>query len=285
MDALTTCRDILSRSGSSFATAFRLLPQVPRDAMTAFYAYCRLIDDAVDDAPTAEAATLEIAAWRERLRLLRIGQPDHPVTIALHDAMNRVPIRHDHLELILDGVEMDLTQSRYATYEELYRYCYRVASAVGLVVISILDELDDDTERYAELTGQAVQLTNILRDVAADARLGRVYLPAEEMRCFGVREETLLAGQDDKHLRGLLRFQGARAHHLYALAQSALPPSRRRALYFPESLRHTYERLLRRLEERDYDVFRGRVRVSTFEKVSVALRHRFHPQVWMEPHR
>ncbi len=282
MDALTHCRDILNQSGSSFATAFRVLPPLPRDAMTAFYAYCRLVDDAVDDAPDEDEAARQVQTWREHLHRLRLGQPDHPVTIALDEMMTQVPIRHEHLDLILDGVEMDLRQDRYETYEDLYQYCYRVASAVGLVVVSILGELDDDTERYAELTGQAVQLTNIIRDVGADAKLGRIYLPLTELERFGVSEEQLLEGRDYENLRALLRFQGARASHLYALAQASLPSARRHALYFPEALRSTYKRLLDKLIDEDFTVMHQRVSIGTLEKLSVALRHRLHPQAWTE---
>ena len=176
MDPLTACREILSHSHSNFAPAFAILPREQRDALTAFYAFCRVVDDAVDGAGDRTSARRALKEWEERLETVRTGEATEPVCVALGWAIERFGIRFDHLRLILAGVGQDLCVTRYETFSDLYEYCYRVASAVGLVCVTVLGEKGPAVEAYAELTGIGVQLTNILRDVAEDARLGRVGL-------------------------------------------------------------------------------------------------------------
>jgi phytoene synthase len=275
--ALQTCRDILGRSGSSFALAFRVLPPAQRDAMTAFYAFCRQVDDAIDEAPEPAAGRRALCGWQRRLAELAAGRPAAaPVDQALAWAVARFGIQTEHLSLILEGVERDLQPVRLQHFEALYEYCYRVASAVGLVCVTICHRRSPAIELYAELTGIAVQLTNILRDVDGDAAAGRIYLPLEDLRAFGLQPADLLAGRDGPARRRLLRFQARRAEHYYRLAAAALPPADRHALFFAETLRLTYQRLLHQLQGADFAAG-ARVALGTPTKLAIALRRRLHP--------
>lgn len=280
--ALDACRHILARSGSSFATAFRILPAARRDALTTFYAFCRLVDDEVDGACRPEDARRQIARWRERVTALPAVREPHPVVEGLSWAMQRFPLRAEHLWLVLDGVEQDLEPRRYATFEDLYAYCYQVASSVGLVCVSVLAGPDAPrAETYAELTGVAVQLTNVLRDVGEDARRGRVYLPQEDLRAFGVEEAELAAGRASPAVERLLRFEGRRAAEYYELAGAALPPGLGPRLFFAEALRETYRRLLGRIEAERWPVLERRVTLGALEKAGIALRRRLDPRTFV----
>jgi phytoene synthase len=285
MDPLTACREILRRSGSNFAPAFAVLPREQRDAMTAFYAFCRVVDDAVDCSENPASACRVIRNWRGRIDAIGGGGDGDPVCLALGGVIRRYGVRREHLNLILDGVEQDLHVRRYGTFAELYEYCYRVASAVGLVCVTILGENGGGIEVYAELTGIAVQLTNILRDVAEDARRDRIYLPSEDLRRFGVREADLLGGRTVPGMKDLLRFQAARARQFFEMSDAALPPSARGRLFFAEALKEIYRRLLDRLCEEDLPVFGTRVSVGKGEKVAIVLKHRFSPSTLLEAFR
>ncbi len=282
MDAMSECRRVLARSGSTFALAFRLLPPAQRDAMTAFYAYCREVDDAVDGV-APRAARAAVGEWRRRVAAVYEGVPEDPVSQALAWAARRFGIRREHLELVLDGVESDIGASSPQGFQDLYEYCYRVASSVGLVCVTVLGDTSEDACRYAELTGVAVQLTNILRDVGEDAAMGRVYLPAEDLKAFGVRQGDVLGRRMTPALRRLLAFEARRAGHFYDLGRAALPSRSRRRLFFAEALRDTYRALLDRLEGMGFPVFDRRVGVGTGRKVAIALRHRLHPATWLAP--
>lgn len=274
-DALRECRQILKESGSSFALAFRVLPAEQRDAMTAFYAFCRRLDDDVDDAPDPETARHTAMVWTRRVAELAAGRPDKdPVSQALAWAMSRFPIKAAHLALITEGTGWDLTRTRYATFGDLHDYCYRVATAVGLVVLAVTDPSGPTRPRYADLTGTAVQLTNILRDVGVDAAMGRIYLPREDLEAFSVTEDDILERRMTDGLGALLRFEGARARHLHDLAAASLSAADRRALFFPETLRDTYRLLLDRLVEEDFPVFEAPVRIGKPARIALALRHR-----------
>lgn len=278
---LASCRQILRKSGSSFDLAFRILPADQRDALTAFYAFCRQVDDAVDDAPGPQVARFEIAAWRKRLADLYAGRPDGPVALALADGVARFGIRREHLELILDGVEQDLDVIRYPRFEDLYEYCYRVASAVGLVCVSVVGRLTPEVELYSELTGIAVQLTNILRDVGEDASRGRIYLPLQDLDSFGVAERDLLAGRRSAQLDRLMRFEARRTRHFYRMAEAALPPSDRHRLFFAEALRETYLELFELLQRSGLDAFGRRVSIGSGAKLAIALKRRLHPATFL----
>lgn len=277
MDSLTTCREILSRSQSNFAPAFTVLPREQRDALTAFYAFCRVVDDAVDNAGDRASARRALREWEERLESVNTGEATEPVCIALGWAIERFGISLEHIRLILDGVGQDLHVTRYETFSDLYEYCYRVASAVGLVCVTVLGEKGPEVEAYAELTGIGVQLTNILRDVAEDARAGRIYLPREDLRLFGVREDDLLGGRTNPRVSALLRFEAVRAREFYTMSDAALPPGARHRLFFAEALKEIYRRLLERICEEDFPVFTTRVSIGKREKIAIVLKHRLAP--------
>ncbi len=283
--AIYACRRILQESGSSFATAFRILPHEQRNAMTVFYAFCRQVDDAVDAAENSEEAVRAVAAWRFRLKSVFEDNPESEVCNALRWVVDRFGVQRQHLELVLDGVEQDLTVVRYQSFAQLYEYCYRVASAVGLVCVTILGERTADVDLYAELTGIAVQLTNVIRDVGEDAGLGRIYLPGEDLQAFGVAEDDIMLGRMTMKLKRLLRFEASRAEHFYGLAESAITRGQRHGLFFPEALRETYRRLLTRMIEEDFPVFSTRVSVGKGEKIGIALKHRLHPVTLVRGHR
>ncbi|MBL6974257.1 MAG: presqualene diphosphate synthase HpnD [Deltaproteobacteria bacterium] len=281
MDPMKACREILRRSGSTFAPAFRVLPSDQRDAMTAFYAFCREVDDAVDGAEDPSAALQVLDDWRRRVAGVYEDRPGDPVSLALRWSADRFSIRREHLDLVLDGVEQDLTKSRYGTFDELYEYCYRVASAVGLVCVTVLGDRSDDAGLYAELTGIGVQMTNILRDVGEDAAMGRIYLPMEDLRAFGVAPKDILRQRMTEGLKRLLRFEALRARQYYDMAGAALPPESRHRLFFAEILRETYRELLEMLEGADFQVFERRVSVGKARRMGIALRRRLHPATWL----
>ena len=281
MDSIAACRRILKRSGSSFALAFHILPTERRDAMTAFYAFCREVDDAVDKASDADSARRSLAAWKDRIPLIYEGRATDPVGRALAWSARRFGIRREHLELVLAGVEQDLGVRRYETFAELYEYCYRVASAVGLVCVTVLGETSPEVELYAEMTGIAVQLTNILRDVGEDAGQGRIYLPMEDLRAFGAGEDDLLNHRMTERIKKLLRFEAQRTWQFYNMSEAALPPQSRHRLFFAEALRETYLRLLERLCAEDFPVFSKRISVGKREKLAIALKRRFHPATFL----
>lgn len=280
--ALAHCRQVLQRSGSSFALAFWLLPAGPRAAMTAFYAFCRLVDDAVDEAPDLDSARRRLELWRRRLDdIFTGGRPTHPVSRALALAVTRYGIRRQYLQWLLDGVEQDLVQDRYQTFSQLGEYCFRVAGTVGLVCLSVMGVEGARARRYAELSGLAVQMTNIIRDLGEDARRGRIYLPLEDLRRHKVSEEDLLQGRDLPAVRRLLAFQVERTRTIYRMASAWLPARERGRLFFAEALRHTYRQLLEQVAGLGTRVFDNRARLGKGRKLAIALRHRLLPaQLW-----
>jgi phytoene synthase len=260
--AYAACTRIATASGSSFRHAFRLLPSERRRALDALYAFCRVVDDAADEGGGVAA----VAAWRAELADAVAGRPRHPVMRALTDAVMRFRIPVRHLEDIVIGVEMDLVQRRYATFEELRRYCYHVASAVGLATIPILGCGSPQSAAYAEALGIALQLTNVLRDVAEDAERGRIYLPCADLERFGVAERDLFTHARTDAFAALVRFECDRARGFYAAARAAVSTEDRRALATAEAMRLVYQRLLRRIAADPGAVFGPRLRVPGWEK-------------------
>jgi phytoene synthase len=259
------------KSRSNFFYAFLCLPRRQREAIYAVYAFCRIVDDAVDLGQDREAQRRELARWRGELARVYGGAPEHPAAQRLQQAIRTFPIPRSVLEEIIAGVEMDLDHARYETFEELYPYCYRVASAVGLACIEIFGYRDPRARDYAVDLGVALQLTNILRDVQADARAGRVYLPQEELRRFGVTAEDLAAGRYTPGFVELMAGQATRAHQYYERAWAALPEADARGLFAAEIMGRTYFALLRALEARRFHVFGGRVSLPAHTKLGIAL--------------
>lgn len=266
---------ITQRSGSNLALAFILLPKEKRLAMSALYAFCREVDDVADEEsrPVAERAR-QLAAWREDIRKACTGgQPEFPVNRELQPVIARYRMPFAHFDELIQGVEMDLTTHRYATWAELEKYCYRVASLVGLLSIEIFGYQNPRCKDYAVSLGQALQLTNILRDVRTDAERGRIYLPLEELRRHGVTEAEILGFAYTPKFRLLAESAATRARNYYRLAREALPPEDRRAMVAAELMGAVYWRLLQKLEARHFDVLGPQLtRVSKPHKIFLILR-------------
>jgi len=280
-DAYAYCRRVTQKSSSNFYHAFRLLPAERHNALCALYAFCRFLDDIADqperviehkqtDNKTEKLAIL-LQTWREELRSCYEGNPYHPISQALTDVVRRFPIRQEHLAGIIDGVEMDLRQTRYHTFAELYDYCYHVASLVGLVCIEIFGYHNFAARDYAVNLGVAFQLTNILRDVREDACRDRIYLPAEDLDRFGYSEQELCAGVYNDAFVRLMTFEAARAREYYNRAVSHLAAEDRRTLAAAEAMRLIYRRLLDKLAARHFDVFDARVTLATTGKIGLVF--------------
>ena len=265
--AYAECGRIVRASGSSFHQAFRLLPDERRRSLEALYAYCRVVDDAADDGGDAAAA---VARWREELARVLAGTPTLPVGVALADSIARFAIPPQHLGEILDGVAMDVVPQRFATFAELRRYCYLVASAVGLATIPIFGCRDPRSRDYAEALGIALQLTNITRDIAEDAERGRVYLPQEDLRRFGYSERDLFTHTRNDAFRSLVAFECARAREFYGAARAALTPTDRRALAPAEGMRLVYSRVLGKIAADPDALFGPQIRLPKWQKAALA---------------
>src|SRR5579875_3336961 len=266
------CEQLTRRQAGNFYHAFRLLPTPPRRAMCALYAFLRVADDLTDGPQALADKRRALAEWRRQLEDALVGVYAHPLHPAFHHTVKHYGIPRRCLDDVLDGVGMDLDTDRYDTFADLYRYCYRVASAVGLACIHIWGFRDARAPFYAEAAGIALQLTNILRDLAEDAARGRVYLPQEDLQRFGYSVADLEQGCWDERFRALMRFQVERARSYYEaaapLAQLLGPTGR---AVFLVMLR-TYRGLLEAIVQRDYDVFRGRVRLSRWRKLWLAAQ-------------
>jgi phytoene synthase len=265
------CAAITRRSSSNFYYAFMLLPAERRQALYSVYAFCRFVDDIADDQSVGHPAEL-LNRWREELERVFNGSPAYPISRALAHNVRRFAIPRRYFEEIIDGVEMDLGRTRYASFEELRLYCYRVASAVGLVCIEIFGYRHPRTREYAENLGIAFQLTNIIRDLSEDAARGRIYLPLEDLAKFGVTEDQVLRGVDTVELRRLLEFEVARARSFYALAEQALSAEDRAAMVCAEAMRSIYRALLERIASRGCGVVGRRYRLSTPRKLYLVGR-------------
>ncbi len=269
------CRTLTKASRSNFTYAFLVLPRAQRDALYAIYAFCRISDDVVDEeaGPTGifgASPKERLDAWRAEVDALFSGAPTHPVTCRLQQVLHAFPIPRRCFDELLNGVEMDLRQSRYATFAELEQYCYRVAGVVGLMCIEVFGYRDPATRVYAERLGTAFQLTNILRDLARDAAVGRIYLPLEDLTRFGYPEADLLAQRRTPAFTSLMRFEAGRAHEFYRAAAQALPRADRAHMLPAEIMRAIYFRLLQKIEARAYDVFTERIRISPLQRLLVA---------------
>ena len=273
------CQAVTRRAGSNFYWGFRLLPGERRRGLTAVYAFCRAADDIADEPGVTATPARLIARWRDELHAAYAGRPRHPIGVALADTVARFAVPREHFDAVVDGVEMDLERTRYERWEgDLADYCYRVASAVGLIAIEIFGYSNPSARDYAVNLGQAFQLTNILRDVAEDAARGRIYLPREDFDRFGCDEADVLAGRCTEPFRRLMAFECARAGEYYGRARFSLAEEDRPSLAAAEAMRLIYEQLLRRVMFRRYDVFGPRVRLTSAEKAALAIA------AWARPH-
>ena len=265
-----------AQSGSSFYYAFMFLTPPKRAAITAFYAFCREVDDVVDDMIDHGVAASKLAWWRQEVASAFAGQPTHPVTQALMPHAQSHGITAAHLAAVIDGCQMDLEQTRYLDFAGLQRYCHLVAGIVGEVAATIFGRSSEQTVRYAHTLGQALQLTNIIRDVGDDARRGRIYLPMDEMQRFDVKASEILLrqapwGYSDR-FTALMRYQAERAHRTYEEAFGLLPDADRDAQRPGLMMANIYRTLLREIEGDGFRVLHQRTSLTPIRKLWIAAR-------------
>jgi 15-cis-phytoene synthase len=271
-DSYAACERLARREAGNFYHAFRLLPRSQRRAMCALYAFMRMADDLSDGPEPVEEKRRRLDDYREQLDLALAGKPTLELHPAFADTVHAYRIPRQYLIDVIDGVCMDLESVRFDTFADLYPYCYRVASAVGLCCIHIWGFDGAEAKSHAEAAGIAFQLTNILRDLAEDAARGRIYLPREDLIAFGYTEEQLVRGERDERFRLLMQFQVDRARLFYNGAQplsAALRPAGRAVF---QVMARTYRGLLEEIVHRDYDVFSARVRVDHWRKLWFVLQ-------------
>jgi phytoene synthase len=266
------CERLARRCAANFYHGFRLLPDDQRWGLCALYAFLRVADDIADGPGDPDEKRLRLAAWRADFDDALAGRDRHPLHPALRHTVRRFAVPRAYLDAVLDGVDMDQEATRYATFADLHRYCWRVASAVGLACIHIWGYDGEEARTHAEAAGVAFQLTNILRDLGEDAARGRIYLPQDELARFGYDEAALAGGVRDERFAALMQFQAARAYSFYEaarpLAARLHPPGR--AVFLV--LLHTYRGLLDAIVGGGFDVFRSRVRLSTWRKLWLTAR-------------
>ena len=266
------CQQKAASSGSSFYYSFLFLPPERRRAITALYAFCREVDDVVDEGMDSQIAASKLAWWRAEVGNLFAGSPQHPVTRALEPHRDKYGISAARLNEIIDGMEMDLRQTRYLDWAGLERYCYHVASVVGLLAAGIFGYRDARTLDYAKNLGIAFQLTNIIRDVGEDARKNRVYLPVEDLQRFGVPAADILQAKETPAFRSLMEFQAERARRYYQNAMSALPAQDRRAQRPGLIMAAIYRTLLDEIQRGGFHVLTQRTSLTPLRKFWIAWR-------------
>ena len=266
------CQQKAAASGSSFYYSFLFLPAERRRAITALYAFCREVDDVVDETSDTQLAATKLAWWRVELGKLFAGNPQHPVTKALRPHLEPFGITQEKLSDIIDGMEMDLTQTRYLDWPGLERYCYRVASVVGLLAAGIFGYRDARTLDYARNLGLAFQLTNIIRDVGEDARKNRIYLPMADLKEFGVPAADILEARETPEFQRLMSFEAARAREHYEKAMQALPAEDRKPQRPGLIMAAIYRTLLEEIERDGFRVLTQRTSLTPLRKFWIAWK-------------
>lgn len=264
------CQEKAAKSGSSFYYSFMFLPPERRQAITALYAFCREVDDVVDECHDLSLAQAKLAWWRQELGRVYSGTPTHPVGLALQDVVGRYGMAEEQLEEIIDGMAMDLQQTRYLDFKGLQLYCYRVASVVGLLAAGIFGYQERQTLKYAHDLGIAFQLTNIIRDVGEDARRGRIYLPVDELQRFDVPAKDILEARYTDNFRALMAFQAERAERFYDQALAQLPAVDRRAQRPGLIMAAIYRTLLEEIAADGFLVLDRRTSLTPLRKVWIA---------------
>lgn len=271
-EAQAWCKQYTRERAKNFYYAFAILPEEKRNAIYAVYAFSGLVDDIADELDDREEQTRGMREARERLHACRDGEREGPLFTALGWAFDRFDIPLELFDELVNGVEMDFTVNRYASWQELSEYCYRVASMVGLICTSVFGTRPDPRAReYAIDLGIALQIVNIMRDVNEDAARNRVYFPADEMARFDLTDDDILAGRYDERFAGLMRLQGERAHTYFRSGRRLLPLLDRRSRMCVNVLQGVYSDILSRIERRNYDVSE-RVSLGTGAKVAAIAR-------------
>jgi phytoene synthase len=266
------CQQKAAASGSSFYYSFLFLPQPRRSAIMALYAFCREVDDTVDECTDESVARVKLAWWRKEIGAMYEGRQTHPVTQALQPHLATYQLKQEHLQAIIDGMEMDLDQTRYLDYKAMSRYCWHVASVVGILSASIFGATRPETLQYAEKLGHAFQLTNIIRDVGEDARKGRIYLPVNELQQFNVTAADLLNARHNDNFEKLMKFQVARAQQAYDEALALLPKEDRRAQRPGLMMSAIYRTVLNEIEADGYHVLNQRISLTPLRKLWLAWK-------------
>ena len=266
------CQAIAKEHARNFYYAFRTLPTQKRRAIYAAYAFCRLCDDISDEEQPRDEKDRQFAETRQSLLNSRAGTATGPIFSALGDASDVFHIPFEYYEEVIEGVEMDLTKTRFADFEELREYCYKVASVVGLICLEVFGYDDDLAKQYAVELGLAMQITNILRDVKEDAERDRIYLPQDDMARFGYTEQDLMNGVVNDSFRALMAFEVDRARSLFDSSEKLFPLIHSDARSCPTLLHATYRGLLDRIEASGYDVFERRISLSKIKKLSLAAK-------------
>ena len=266
------CADRVARSGSSFYYSFRLLTPERRAAIHALYAFCREVDDVVDEVSDADVARIKLSWWRTEIGSLYSGAPHHPVALALKPAIARYGIEEAQLQTVIDGMQMDLDQSRYVDFRDLETYCDRVAGVVGVMSAQIFGYANPATRRYARDLGIAFQLTNIVRDVGEDARRGRIYLPQDEIARFGVAPSDILRAKASPGFADLMAFEVGRARAWYERALAELPDEDRGAQRAGLAMAAIYRTLLDEIARDGYRVLDRRIALTPLRKLWIATR-------------
>ncbi|MTW04272.1 presqualene diphosphate synthase HpnD [Pseudoduganella ginsengisoli] len=266
------CQQKAAASGSSFYYSFLFLPVERRRAIMALYAFCREVDDTVDECTDEGVARVKLDWWRKEIAGMYQGSMNHPVTQALAPHLQTYQLKQEHLQAIIDGMEMDLNQTRYLDYPGLKKYCWHVASVVGILSASIFGATRPETLQYAEKLGLAFQLTNIIRDVGEDARKGRIYLPVNELQQFNVTAADLLNARHSENFEKLMRFQAERAQQMYDEAFALLPAEDRRAQRPGLIMAAIYRTLLTEIQDDGFHVLNQRISLTPIRKLWLAWK-------------
>jgi 15-cis-phytoene synthase len=272
MTADEYCQNKAAASGSSFYYSFLFLPPPRRRAITALYAYCREVDDIVDEVSDTALAQTKLAWWRSEIDQLFAGSPQHPVTRALAPHLAVFGITRERMLQVIDGMQMDLQQSRYLDFANLRRYCHLVAGVVGEMSAGIFGASDERTFEYARQLGLALQLVNIMRDVGEDARRGRVYLPLDDLQAAGVKVSDIISATYVPGFETVMKKQAARARDAYRAAMDALPDADRRAQRTGLIMGAIYLTLLDEIEREDFRVLHQRIALTPVRKLWIAWR-------------
>lgn len=266
------CQEKAAKSGSSFYYSFMFLPKQKREAITALYAFCREVDDIVDECAELKVAQVKLAWWKDEIRNLYLNKPIHPVTKALEPVIKQFQLDEEHFHEIIDGMEMDLNFNRYEDFKQLQLYCYRVASVVGILSAQIFGFQNRKTLKFAHDLGMAFQLTNIIRDVGEDARRNRIYIPLDELAKFNVTEEDILKSRESDAVKKLLESQIERAETYYDKALQELPAEDKNNQRVGLIMTAIYRTLLREIKVDGAEkVLNARISLGTLRKLWIAV--------------
>ena len=276
MTPLEYCKQKAAQSGSSFTVSFIFLPKAQRNAMTALYAFCREVDDVVDECTDYTVAQAKLNWWKSEVQNLYANTPQHPITKALQPFVQQFNLTQEHFLEIIDGMEMDLKFNRYEDFKQLQLYCYRVASVIGLLSASIFGFKNRKTLKYAHDLGMAFQLTNIIRDVGEDARRGRIYLPLDELRKANVSEDDILQSRETPAVKELIEYQIERAESYYDKALRELPAEDAKQQRTGLMMAAIYRTLLREIKADSAEkVLNSKTSLPPLRKLMLAARTYF----------